>query len=105
MKSYPFLSLLSAGAVGFSASYVDSQGTVHYGIVTNVHVAEALDIMKLSISETVGSTILSTVTSTTDVAFKSHKLPVVVVKGCIPVRSGKCKAVFKDCSSGSKFHL
>ena len=69
VKIYPFLSVLSAGSVGFSASYVDSQGTVHYGIVTNAHVAEALDIMKLSISETVGNTILSTVNSTTDVAF------------------------------------
>ena len=69
VKTYHTLFALSYGSVGFSAKYVDSSGVTHYGIVTNAHVAGLGDVMKLSATKTVGTTILSTVTNKVDLAF------------------------------------
>ncbi len=69
VKTYHTLFALSYGSVGFSAEYVDPEGVTHYGVVTNAHAAGDGDVMKLSATKTVGTAILSTITSKVDLAF------------------------------------
>ena len=69
VKTYHTLFALSYGSVGFGAEYADPEGVTHYGVVTNAHVAGDGDVMKLSATKTVGTTILSTITSKVDLAF------------------------------------
>lgn len=54
IKTYHELFAASYGSVGFNASYKDSSGKVHYGVVTNAHVAPLNKSMKLSALKTIG---------------------------------------------------